>query len=504
MTTCSIEHQKWQVLGPSDALINKLRAFPTDHTEEMKSYLNCLLSTFMESLKSTISEEKTLVRAEKCCFKAKERYYKILESFLLNKDLTNVAVSLSETKSFQCSLVLCCLEMAFYTNKLAYNFTPLLERFDLAAYDLFKAVYVVLCTQVDLTSDIKKHLENVVALIIEKLAWTQKSPLWEEISTNEGRLPTCQQVMSPEELEGPVAMTQLDHDTNLTITDSTTDDQKSTLNRPHRRRFIHPFTRGVYWSVHNSLSRLCSMLKLQDEQQQKIWTCFEYSLVHHFDLLRDQHVDWLLLCAIHSMTKVAEREIPLRLIINCYKSLPKKNIDAMEMLKGNSAISLEQEHNKDRILTPSSPSLKDPECDQISCFYSRVYAPIMGQFLKKFRPTPGVETPPLSPYPTPPSTRKRRVCDHLNVFVSQWNKQTASPALEGMCYDFHSSPSQCLRDINSAIKSHGNPQKRRRLQLDEGSDGGPSANSLQKRILAVQHDRAQLNVAPPSDQSINL
>lgn len=52
------------------------------------------------------------------------------------------------------------------------------------------------------------------------------------------------------------------------------------------------------------LRELCSTLEISDELRLKIWTCFEYSLVHCSCLMVDRHLDQLLMCAIYIIAKV--------------------------------------------------------------------------------------------------------------------------------------------------------------------------------------------------------
>ncbi|KAJ0056300.1 hypothetical protein NL108_004583 [Boleophthalmus pectinirostris] len=345
-------------------------------------------------------------------------------------------------------------------------------------------------------------------MIVERLAWTRNSPLWEEIRSNEGQVPTCQQVMYPKEREDPMIMEQLDRDPIQA--EQTSDQQNLTLMRPHRNICLYMFARKVYWLMHKRLRTLCCILHLQDEQCKKIWTCFEYFLVHHFDMLRDCHLDWLLLCAIHGISKDTKDELPFKLLIH-YKNT--HVCKTMPMLKGHPEQSQDNINKTDqsRIPTPNTPSiLRDQEFDSITCFYSQVYAPAMGHIVKKFALTSGVEPPRLSPYPPQPSpsSRKYRLHKDFNIFVSQLNKQTTPPPQPaGMCYDFQSSPSQCLRDINAKVRLHGPPVKRgRKLQWDK-DDRGPSAkmapmSGLQRRVLDIESDRMQIKddkVKPSSD-----
>ena len=52
------------------------------------------------------------------------------------------------------------------------------------------------------------------------------------------------------------------------------------------------------------LRELCSTLDISDELRLKIWTCFEHSLVHCTELMKDRHLDQLLMCAIYIIAKV--------------------------------------------------------------------------------------------------------------------------------------------------------------------------------------------------------
>lgn len=46
-------------------------------------------------------------------------------------------------------------------------------------------------------------------------------------------------------------------------------------------------------------------LDISSELRGKIWTCFEHSLVHCTDLMKDRHLDQLLLCSIYIISKVS-------------------------------------------------------------------------------------------------------------------------------------------------------------------------------------------------------
>lgn len=50
---------------------------------------------------------------------------------------------------------------------------------------------------------------------------------------------------------------------------------------------------------------LCNRLNLNDsELKRKIWTCFQNTITDHIDLMRDRHIDQLLMCAVYVICKV--------------------------------------------------------------------------------------------------------------------------------------------------------------------------------------------------------
>lgn len=57
-----------------------------------------------------------------------------------------------------------------------------------------QVIELVLRADVGLPHAVVRHLAQVEEKVLESLAWSSNSPLWEEIQANEGHLPTCQQV----------------------------------------------------------------------------------------------------------------------------------------------------------------------------------------------------------------------------------------------------------------------------------------------------------------------
>ncbi|XP_043540744.1 retinoblastoma-like protein 1, partial [Chiloscyllium plagiosum] len=75
------------------------------------------------------------------------------------------------------------------------------------------------------------------------------------------------------------------------------------INKPKKTGSLALFFRKVYHLASVRLRDLCLKLDVSAELRRKIWTCFEYSLVHCTDLMTDRHLDQLLLCAVYIMAK---------------------------------------------------------------------------------------------------------------------------------------------------------------------------------------------------------
>lgn len=55
---------------------------------------------------------------------------------------------------------------------------------------------------------------------------------------------------------------------------------------------------------------LCARLDIVDVSlKRKIWTCFEYSIVHMTDLMKDRHLDQIIMSALYVMCRVLHTQV---------------------------------------------------------------------------------------------------------------------------------------------------------------------------------------------------
>lgn len=72
-----------------------------------------------------------------------------------------------------------------------------------------------------------------------------------------------------------------------------------------KRFIIHLFLFQLYHLASVRLRDLCEQLYIDDvDLRKKMWTCFEYVLVNHVELMMDRHIDQIIMCAIYVMAKV--------------------------------------------------------------------------------------------------------------------------------------------------------------------------------------------------------
>lgn len=54
----------------------------------------------------------------------------------------------------------------------------------------------------------------------------------------------------------------------------------------------------------------------------RVWTCFEQAMVRTADLMRDRHLDQLIMCCVYVMAKVLRLEITFQEIMRQYRHQP--------------------------------------------------------------------------------------------------------------------------------------------------------------------------------------
>ncbi|XP_035771283.1 retinoblastoma-like protein 2, partial [Neolamprologus brichardi] len=209
-----------------------------------------------------------------------------------------------------------------------------------------------------------------------------------------------------------------------------------------RKGSLSLFFRKVYHLASVRLRDLCARLDIMPELRRKIWTCFEYSLVHCTDMMMDRHLDQLLMCAVYVMAKVSQV--------------------------------LHRRDNELRDEGRCSETHKEDE--QVQFRKARALCPY-----------PSVRTG---------SPRRMLLSSKHSIYISP-HKAGSAPSLmtprEKIHYYICSSPPNRLQEINSMIRTGETPTRKRGMALEEGASPKrvcPDSNALMRRLQDVANDRS--------------
>uniref|UniRef100_A0A671QL69 Retinoblastoma-like protein 2 n=1 Tax=Sinocyclocheilus anshuiensis TaxID=1608454 RepID=A0A671QL69_9TELE len=254
-----------------------------------------------------------------------------------------------------------------------------------------------------------------------------------------------------------------------------------------------PFPHQVYHLASVRLRDLCAKLDISTDLRRKIWTCFEYSLVHCTDLMMDRHLDQLLMCAIYVMTKLFKH----------YLSNTTSGESSPVSMRSSSTLPIPQPSSAPSTPTraPGGPQEQEEERADLIRFYNHVYIKQIKRFALRYSsnsPKNGAEAPPLCPYPSLRIGSPRRVLLSHNHSIYISPHKTGSPISprDKIFYYVSSSPSNRLREINRMIRTGETPTKKRSIAVEEEQQSPAkrlcqeNQTALLRRLQDVANDRS--------------
>ncbi|XP_027226820.2 retinoblastoma-like protein 1 [Penaeus vannamei] len=290
--------------------------------------------------------------------------------------------------------------------------------------------------------------------------------------------------------------------------------------KPKRHGSLALFCRKFYTLANMRLRELCDRLDINDKElRRKIWTCFEHSIIHHTELMRDRHMDQMVMCAIYITCKVTGNDRIFQEIMKHYRNQPQAASHVYRSVlisRKPSANNTQTEVGSGQLpssappptpsqMTGTSASFDSEERGDLILFYNQVYVQQMKAFALKFRAAQEGDLPPLSPLPVvrhTPISPRRRISNNHSVYINSLSPMQGSTAMsprKPLPYYFNRSPAKDLRVINTMLKMKGVGGKR---HLDEADLSGPDVKrplmgGLSKRIQGVLGDR--LSATPSLD-----
>ncbi|KAJ0174200.1 hypothetical protein K1T71_010346 [Dendrolimus kikuchii] len=482
---------------------------------------------FANGLKDcSLSNEMTTFR----CNMVTCLYYKVLEHIIREEHRKKPQVSLKmlvKQETYQMAVYACCAEVVLHAyGAHSLKFPRVLHVFGLAAFHFYKVIELVVQALLDkLSRDVIKHLNAVEEEVLESLVWTSDSPLWEQL--NKTSVPASTEVYVQDSLYGrrnnnglqspvstaieriltPIAADQakkqlfkdpIKPGQSLLVTNSSpvivkgepvsqtqapSNGETTPTSTPKKNNSLILFFRKFYSLAVVRMNDLCTRLSLADEElKRKIWTCLEYSIMHQTQLLKDRHLDQILMCAVYVICKVSNNpsnqvERTFAAIMRCYRQRP-----------------LADNHVYRSVLINQSSGDSSPERGDLINFYNKVYVQCMQNFALRFTGRHRDESA-LSPLPAGRGSAAcspvgLRVCEAHHLYVKPLT--SPPPHHHHLTYRFSRSPAKDLQEINSLVSREVGLGTIKRTYEGPTSEVGKRAryaHSVARKLQGLVSDR---------------
>lgn len=494
---------------PSMNLHTYFKNCTVDPTQDVLKRLETLAQTFSQRFSQAVGPRFITIGKQRFTLGVR-LYYKVMEAMLKSEEkrlsVQNFSKLLNDTK-FHTSLLACALEvvMAAYgessfksggnggeSSESDLCFPWILDVFNLAAFDFYKVIESFIKAEPILSKDIVKHLETCENLIMEKIAWVTGSPLY-DLLKQDHETGASEQVETPANFTQPLQHNHTAADLYLSpvrpgvrilppelpATPSKTTPQ--TPNQPQppkhaRSNSLSLFYKKLYRLAYTRLKMLCSyLLPLQPELEPIIWTLFQYTLQHEYELMRNRHLDQLMLSAMYAIAKVKSVDLRFKTIVTAYKNMPNTKQETFKHVLISEGI-----------------------YDSIIVFYNQVFMQKLKTNILQYASTrPPTLSPipqiPCSPYKFPNSPL--RVPGSNNVYISPMKSPRMSPGIMtprsrllvsiGESFGFSNRFQKINQMVNSSDRSYKrtldlgpSPKPLKRLRFDvDGQDEADGSKS---------------------------
>ncbi|XP_045895574.1 retinoblastoma-associated protein [Micropterus dolomieu] len=436
---------------PSTNLATYFKNCTVDPTQDMLKRLETLGQVFSQRFGQAVGPRCVVLGRQRFTLGVR-LYYKVMEAMLKSEEkrlsVQNFSKLLNDS-TFHTSLLACALEvvMATYGESSfktgGYNcgggssgcdpaetnvcFPWILDVVNLTAFDFYKVIESFIKADPTLSKDIVKHLETCENLIMERIAWRTGSVLF-ELLKQEHEGGAAEQIETPASFSQPLQHNHTAADLYLspvrpghrvlppespaTPTSQTSSQPPTQPAGPTPRlpksNSLSLFYKKLYRLAYTRLKMLCSyLLSSHPELEPIIWTLFQHTLQHEQELMRDRHLDQLMMSAMYAICKVKSVDLRFKTIVTAYKNMPNTN----------------QETFKHVLIT-------EGHYDSIIIFYNQVFMQKLKTNILQYASTrPPTLSPipqiPCSPYKFPSSPL--RVPGSNNVYISPMNPGMMTP-----------------------------------------------------------------------------
>ncbi|XP_038617485.1 retinoblastoma-associated protein [Tachyglossus aculeatus] len=277
-------------------------------------------------------------------------YYRVMESMLKSEEerlsIQNFSKLLNDN-TFHTSLLASAVEIVMATygrsgsqnNGAGTDFPWILNVLDLKAFDFYKVIESFIKAETSLTREMIKHLERCEHRIMESLAWQWDSPLFDLIKqakeregpadhpepTSNLNLPLQHSHTAADLYLSPVRSPKIKGATVRVNSSQNAEAQTtsgSQIQKQQKSTSLSLFYKKVYRLAYIRLNSLCSrLLSDHPELEHIIWTLFQHTLQNEYELMRDRHLDQIMMCSMYGICKVKNIDLKFKMIVTAYKDL---------------------------------------------------------------------------------------------------------------------------------------------------------------------------------------
>ncbi|KAL1497569.1 hypothetical protein ABEB36_008505 [Hypothenemus hampei] len=516
--------------SPSDELTKIFVSCQRDPTPKINEIISKMKEKLLKAYKANnFSTEE----AENRLNLAHTLFYKYVELILAKeKNMTSNISNLVENNVFYQAMFACCLVIVLYCYDFPKKFTWILDVLNLEPIQFVKVIELIVRTKDNFFRDLIKHLNRIEETIMESLVWRSNSPIWDAIeksgqgipkfedtalpghllyndTSNEHLLQSPEPASASDRFQSPLSelcrnlFPSSGSGTHLIVSDKDgkmkliplvegdiklDNQQRSPETRPDPQAAALPRRTGslsiIFRKFYNlagvRMQHLCSHLGFEDfELRRKIWTVFEDS-IRNTDLIKDRHLDQLLMCAIYVICKAAnitpnKNPNMFANIMKYYRQQPQASSSVYrDVLIG-------EEKNDDGGIV-----IKRGDLIQ---FYNFVYVKAMQTYATRLQSNTNSKNHiNLSPLPT---SRKDLISSNLQIVSNIFIKPLETSVVKNgptADYYFSRSPSKDLMDINRLINNSKIQGKR--LLIDEE---GNVQNKRHRKLQSLVEERQRQN-----------
>jgi hypothetical protein len=264
-------------------------------------------------------------------------FYRLLEA-MLRAELARLHTAgrsaeftaLLQNEHFQRSLLACCVEIVVVAYKMPQTFPFCTRKLALVAVDMYKIIEVVLQREPSLPAHIVRHLAGVEESVLESAAWSSDSSLWQQLSDAPLDRATVRELCSWSlndsattafaSTAAGIAVIEATPATLAVMADAASGEAAQARTPPHSLLMLY---RKLLQMVATRLFALSRQLNLPIDVFQELWSALVHALTTLVILqavLRDRHVDQVIMCTVYGVCKVQSRALTFRAIIEAYRS----------------------------------------------------------------------------------------------------------------------------------------------------------------------------------------